>query len=197
MSAPATPAQEREPDSGSLLVRTFARLRHELHIRLFAILRNEADTQDAVQTTFLKCWQERARLPGVRDVRGWILRVSFNAAKDYLRSGWRRRARPLEAAGSPSTAQLSPPDNAILREDLQRLDEAVSALPPEQRDVLLLHRNNGLTFEEIARVRHSPVGTVKSQARAALDKLRRWLREGRIEIQNQFRRPSHAGRRSA
>ena len=50
-------------------------------------------------------------------------------------------------------------------------------LRPEEKEVYLLRQNASLTYEEIARQRHAPVGTVKTQMRAAIAKLRRALHE--------------------
>jgi RNA polymerase sigma-70 factor (ECF subfamily) len=50
-------------------------------------------------------------------------------------------------------------------------------LRPEEQAVFLLRQNGDLTYEEIAELRRSPVGTVKTQMRAALQKLRRVLKD--------------------
>ena len=61
------------------------------------------------------------------------------------------------------------------REALDRLREAITLLRPEEREVFLLRQNGDLTYEQIADIRGAPVGTVKTQMRAALQKLRRVL----------------------
>jgi RNA polymerase sigma-70 factor (ECF subfamily) len=52
---------------------------------------------------------------------------------------------------------------------------ALLDLRQEEKEVFLLRQNGGLTYEQIAEVRNSPVGTVKTQMRAALQKLRKVL----------------------
>ena len=59
--------------------------------------------------------------------------------------------------------------------DLHRLRQAITTLRHEEKEVFLLRQNGGLTYEQIAEIRHSPVGTVKTQMRAALQKLRKVL----------------------
>lgn len=61
------------------------------------------------------------------------------------------------------------------REALDRLREAITLLRPEEREVFLLRQNGELTYEQIADIRSAPVGTVKTQMRAALQKLRKVL----------------------
>jgi RNA polymerase sigma-70 factor (ECF subfamily) len=50
-------------------------------------------------------------------------------------------------------------------------------LRPDEKEVFLLRQNAGLTYEEIASLRSSPVGTVKTQMRSAVAKLRQTLQE--------------------
>ena len=59
------------------------------------------------------------------------------------------------------------------KETLHRLRLAIMDLRPDEKEVFLLRQNGELTYDEIAEIRGSPVGTVKTQMRAALQKLRR------------------------
>src|SRR6266851_4776101 len=130
------------------LVRVFNELRDELVSTLWFMLGNRDDALDAAQEAFLKCWKSPAGLSNVRDLRAWIFRVGFNTAKDLKRNAWRRRARPL-------------------------CGDEVMILSPEEKEVFLLRQNGDLTYDQIAEARGSPVGTVKTQMRSALQKLRR------------------------
>jgi RNA polymerase sigma-70 factor (ECF subfamily) len=67
----------------------------------------------------------------------------------------------------------APPDEALCdREDMSRLRRALTGLRRQEKEVFLLRQNGDLTYEEIAVVCRRPVGTVKTQMRAALFKLR-------------------------
>ena len=156
------------------LLRVFNELRDELVSTLWFMLGNREDALDAAQEAFLKCWKSPGGLQNVRDLRAWIFRVGFNAAKDLKRSAWRRRARPL----SGDEIMIHSPENLPLdmmedKETLHRLRLAIMDLRPDEKEVFLLRQNGELTYDEIAEIRGSPVGTVKTQMRAALQKLRR------------------------
>src|SRR5207249_1373557 len=102
----------------------------------------------------------------------WIFRVGLNAAKDHQRSAWHRRSRPLLGEETMLADRAAAPGQAIEdQEDLGRLRQAITALRHEEKEVFLLRQNGGLTYEQIAEIRRSPVGTVKTQMRAALQKL--------------------------
>jgi RNA polymerase sigma-70 factor (ECF subfamily) len=164
--------------SGEDLVRAFNTVRAELVSTLYFLLGNHDDAQDAAQDAFLKCWRARATLPEVRNLRAWIFRVGLNAAKDLQRSAWRRRSRPLNNTACASEIfEIAPTQSLEDKECLERLRDALCDLRPEEKAVFLLRQNGDLTYEEIAEVRRSPVGTVKTQMRAALHKLRRVLKD--------------------
>lgn len=160
------------------LVRAFNEVRAELVSTLFYLLGNHEDAQDAAQDAFLKCWRSREGLSEVRSLRAWIFRVGLNAAKDLQRNAWRRRARPLgdESAQCPAQTIL-PAEEVEKKEQLERLSKALLELRPEEKAVFLLRQNGDLTYEEIAELRHCPVGTIKTQMRTALQKLRRTLKD--------------------
>jgi RNA polymerase sigma-70 factor (ECF subfamily) len=158
------------------LTAAFAELRDELVSTLVFLLGNRDDALDAAQDAFLKCWRARDGLPAVVNLRAWIFRVGLNAAKDLQRSAWHRRSRPL--AGEEcmlSTRDTAPGQLLEDQESLERLRHAILELRQEEKEVFLLRQNGGLTYEQIAEARNSPVGTVKTQMRAALQKLRKIL----------------------
>ena len=164
------------PPPGDVLVCAFNALRDELISTLMFVLGNREDAQDAAQEAFLKCWRTRAGLPDVQNLRAWIFRVGLNAAKDHQRSAWHRRSRPLIGEETMLADHAAAPGQVIEdNEDLVRLRRAITTLRTEEQQVFLLRQNGGLTYEQIAEIRQSPVGTVKTQMRAALQKLRRVL----------------------
>lgn len=183
MSELAVSAQKVRPMDGSgtdlsceEFLRIFNEVRVELVSTLYYMLGNQEDAQDAAQDAFLKCWRTRRSLEDVQNIRAWIFRVGLNTAKDLQRSAWRRRARPLLGDCTHGGAGDSSPAAALEeKEVLGRLQLALVELRAEEKAVFLLRQNGDLTYEEIAQLRRLPVGTVKTQMRSALQKLRRVL----------------------
>jgi RNA polymerase sigma-70 factor (ECF subfamily) len=156
-----------------MLLRAFNELRDELVSTLLFLLGNREDAQDAAQETFLKCWRTQDGLVAVENLRAWIFRVALNTAKDMQRSAWRRRSRPLLEGVAMQASPTEMPDQLVEnKEALQRLRQAIRTLRHEEQEVFLLRQNGDLTYEQIAEIRGLPVGTVKTQMRAALAKLR-------------------------
>lgn len=183
----ATPSDRPDPEpdptgaaagrpTDDALVGMFNAIRDELVSTLLYVLGSPDDAQDAAQEAFLKCWRARHTLPDVQNLRAWIFRVGLNAAKDFQRSAWNRRSRPLPEDDLIAPDRDDGPGQALEeRETLERLREAIAGLRVEEQEVFLLRQNGELTYEQIAEVRGAPVGTVKTQMRAALQKLRKVL----------------------
>jgi len=164
------------PPGEAALVAAFNELRDELVSTLLFLLGNRDDAQDAAQDAFLKCWRARESIAGVQNLRAWIFRVGLNAAKDLQRSAWQRRKRPFMGDEIMLAGREQPPEDALEhQESMARLRKAILELRQEEKEVFLLRQNGGLTYEQIAEIRSSPVGTVKTQMRSALMKLRKML----------------------
>jgi RNA polymerase sigma-70 factor (ECF subfamily) len=115
-------------------------------------------------------------LPDILNLRAWIFRVALNAAKDLQRSAWKRKVKPFLGADPMPMVDTTAPGQALEdQESLHRLREALLDLRPEEKEVFLLRQNGEFTYEQIAEMRNRPVGTVKTQMRSALQKLRKVL----------------------
>jgi RNA polymerase sigma-70 factor (ECF subfamily) len=168
----------QDPRTGDdTLVATFNQVRDELISTLLYLLGNADDAQDAAQEAFLKCWRARDTIAGVHNLRAWIFRVGLNAAKDFQRSAWNRKSRPLPEDEVMLPGRDDHPAGRSLEEQetLDRLRVAITQLRQEEKEVFLLRQNGELTYEQIAEIRNAPVGTVKTQMRTALIKLRKVL----------------------
>jgi RNA polymerase sigma-70 factor (ECF subfamily) len=167
---------EGVPPPGQTLLRAFNEMRDELVSTLLYLVGNAEDAQDAAQEAFLKCWRAQDQVGGIQNLRAWIFRVALNTAKDHQRSAWHRRARPLMGEAAMLMDSAGAPAHLLEhKESLDRLRQAIHGLRQEEKEVFLLRQNGDLTYEQIAELRNSPVGTVKTQMRSALQKLRKVL----------------------
>ncbi len=71
--------------------------------------------------------------------------------------------------------RTAPPQLVEDAESLTRIRQALLQLRPEEKEVFLLRQNGDLTYEQIAQMRNCPIGTIKTQMRTALEKLRKVL----------------------
>jgi RNA polymerase sigma-70 factor (ECF subfamily) len=178
MSQATLNAPQRRKRAPEDLLLGFASIRTELLHTLTMLLGSPDDAQDALQETFLKCWKARHREELVVNFKAWIFRVGVNTARDLQRSAWKRKSRPLSPLVSPDDPQEnSPPAQIVHGETIERIRQALTTLRAEEREVFLLRQNSDMTYDQIAQLRNVPVGTIKTQMRSALHKLRMILNE--------------------
>jgi len=167
-AADAPPAQALER-----LEEVFAHSQDELLGLLYYLLGNAEDARDALQDTFIKCWRRRENLAEIDNLRAWVFQVALNAGRDMRTTAWRRRRRPLEQRQAQLVSkEQGPENNAIDREQLAMVRQALRQLRPEEQEVFLLRQNGQMTYDQIATSIDIPVGTVKTRMRLALTKLR-------------------------
>ena len=135
--------------------------------RLYAVaLRTLGPTEreeaaDAVQDALRSAYRAAAGYRGEAKVSTWLHRVVVNACLDRVR---RRAVRPTVPLPGPGPDEPAAPGDALdARETALDVQEALAALPVEQRAALVLVDLHGLPVEEAAQVLGVPVGTVKSR----------------------------------
>ncbi|HEY4250301.1 MAG TPA: sigma-70 family RNA polymerase sigma factor [Roseomonas sp.] len=141
--------------------------------------------QDVVQEAVLRALDYFDTYRG-GDARSWLLRIVRNTAHSLLAARHRRRAASLDDTGPEGDAPaLEVPDpghdpEAALarRQGLDRLDDALAALPLELRECLVLRELEGFSYKDIARVTETPIGTVMSRLWRARRALTQRLEEG-------------------
>ena len=113
----------------------------------YYILEDEAEAEDAVQELFLKLWSGRDALDGLRNPKGYGIRVLRNLCLDRI-----RRSRKMETpAVLPEPEWPGRQDEAVdEKERLAKVLDAIKSLPDRQREVLTLRTLDGLSYEEIA-----------------------------------------------
>ena len=155
------------------LLATFNQIRDELTSTLWFILGNKDDAQDIAQDAFLRCWKKQDALPDVLNLKAWIFKVAINAAKDLRKSAWKRKTRTMpEEDVLMYKSSVSPLESLQENEMVAQLRTALMDLRPEEKEVFLLRQNAEMTYEQIAETANRPVGTIKTQMRSALQKLK-------------------------
>src|SRR3954454_14543402 len=129
----------------------FGRVAYGLALR---ILRDPSLAEDAVQEAFLAVWRTADRFLSERaKASTWVLTIVHRRAVDVVRREQRRRAEPIE--DEPHPAGEATDEEASLRERRRIVQEALSQLPPEQRQALELAYYGGLTQSELAAARRA------------------------------------------
>lgn len=146
---------------------------YRIHFRMvwnlcYTYLRNPADTEDAVQETFMKLAVSRKRFRDRDHEKAWLIVTAGNVCKDELKRMGRREV-PLDMAEPIPAAQPE------IDETLQ----ALRALPEKYRTVLYLFYYEGLPTKQIGKLLKKPDVTVRSDLHRGRQMLKARL-EGRI-----------------
>jgi RNA polymerase sigma-70 factor (ECF subfamily) len=127
--------------------------------------------REVLQDTFLRCWDGSESFDAGRGrVAWWLMGIARNGAIDLLRSrSHQARLREREPVVAAQPTQLDATDSFAMR---QSVVSALQSLPIAQRQALELAYYRGFTQTEIAQELDTPLGTIKSRTREALDRLR-------------------------
>jgi len=146
---------------------------------------NTQIAQDAAQETFLRAWQH---LPGYHHqgtLRSWLYRIAVNAALDMLRRESKLISEHVDDL--PLADETPGPEAALVAgERAVLVQQAVNALPPASRTVLVLREYQRMSYQEIAATLDIPVGTVMSRLNYARSQLRARLEPqlALVEVEN-------------
>lgn len=154
-----------------------------LHSVVLRILGDAQDAEEVLEEAFWQAWRQAGRYQeGRGGISTWLVMMARSRAVDRVRSRrrfreerWDELAGPAESAIGDGTAPVSPLDSAHDDEVRRVVARAVAGLPPEQRRTVELAYFRGMSQTEIAQATGVPLGTVKTRARLALQKLREAL----------------------
>lgn len=155
------------------------------------LVRDEATVDDLLQLTFLKAHLARDRFrlqPGDPSgaVQGWYFAIARNVALDHLRQRGRRERRRVDLAAHDDRPAVELADDTISIEDraveLERdeeivatVREAITQLPPGQREVVELHKLRGMSMAEVAERLQIREGAARVRAHRGYKALARLL----------------------
>jgi RNA polymerase sigma-70 factor (ECF subfamily) len=137
------------------------------------MVRDEFVAKTIVSDFFFHIWEIRTELCIGSSLRGYLARGVYNRCLNHLRSAQSGlgKSQPL----SPETdlaADETPLGRLMAKELEQEMEEAIASLPDATKKVFLMHRSDGLKYEEIAKETGISVNTVKYHIKRALAFLR-------------------------
>jgi RNA polymerase sigma-70 factor, ECF subfamily len=156
------------------------------------MLRDQTEAEDVAQTVFVQVYKSAARYQAASKFTTWLFTIARNLALNEIR---RRSRHPTDSMDVTHPEQedqplhqfedkktFTPPESLLHGELAEKISQAVSELPDNQREALLLCRQDELSYEEIAQVLGCSLSATKSlihRGRETLkQKLKPYLRTG-------------------
>jgi len=162
---------------------------------VFRTLRDEAESEDVAQNTFLQVYKSRDRYERTAKFSTWLFTIARNLCLNEIRRRSRHPAESIEESHAEYEDQprqqyedkthIAAPDKLLHGELAQKIEEALAELPENQRTAILLCRQDELSYEEIAEVLDCSLSATKSlihRGRETLkEKLKPYLQSGEWE----------------
>lgn len=155
----------------------------------YRILGDQEDAKDAAQEALIKVFKNLPGFKAESQFSTWLYRIVVNTCTDYM-----RKHRKITTVSTDKgleteegTLQTELPDERMAPEVVfeqtelkQKVQAAISALPEQNRTVIVLRDVQGMSYDVIASMLDLPVGTVKSRINRGRDMLKKLLIESRI-----------------
>jgi len=170
-----------------------ARFEHPIFNLVSRLTNDPGDAPDVVQEVFLKVFRNVHSFRGQSSLKTWIYRIAVNESRNHRR--WFGRHRSQEIALEPTPGEThsyldwlpdparSPMELAMDHERETLIEAALAEINPHYRAALVLRELEGLSYDEIAEILETSLGTVKSRILRGREALRERLTE-RLKREN-------------
>jgi RNA polymerase sigma-70 factor (ECF subfamily) len=178
-------AVSQDSEAFGLIVRRWER---KIFALCFGMLGREDEARDAAQETFIAAYRNLANFRGEAKVSSWLHRIAVNQCLTVKRRAKTRSEEYLDDEdGSEERIFVAPLSNSPARkaeqfERLKLVRTAVSSLPSDLRQVVVMKEFEDMTFQEISETLEIPLSTVKSRLYTAFRQLRMKLERLTVEI---------------
>ncbi|HYW75794.1 MAG TPA: RNA polymerase sigma factor RpoE [Gammaproteobacteria bacterium] len=134
-------------------------------------VRDPEEALDVAQEVFIRAYRALKGFRGDSAFYTWLYRIAVNAAKNAIGAATRNPVEGGLDVDDPELVEVqrrmtdeATPERLLYTEELKEtINRAIEELPSELRRAILLREVKGLSYEEIAQVMDSPVGTVRSR----------------------------------
>lgn len=128
--------------------------------------------EDIFQEVFIKVNNHLHTFQGNSTIKTWIIRITINTCKDYLKSAYSRHTVPMEEFVEDNLSTEEDFSNLEREETIKGVKEAVMELPEHYKDVIMCVYFQELSMEQSAKLLDVPIGTIKSRLKRAKEKLK-------------------------
>lgn len=146
---------------------------------VFSLVRNEAETDEIVQQTFVLAFKGLKKFRGDSRIETWLIKIALNSTRTYFR---KRKFLSFFYDNEGNAADIKddtqntekPAENGAVK---KRIDQAITGLPPRQKEVFVMKHLNGFSIAEISQVLNIAQGSVKANIFKAIKNLQKYLED--------------------
>jgi RNA polymerase sigma-70 factor (ECF subfamily) len=185
----ASMVAELKAGSEDAYTRLIAQYHQAIYGLIYRILDDPTDAPDTTQEVFIKVFRGMAKFNGESSLKTWMYRIAIHEVSNRRRWFFRHKVqersierlpddgedRPACPLDSLADASESPFESLARREVRARLEQALQKLPEHYRTTVVLRDIEDLSYEKIAEVTETSLGTVKSRLVRGREALRKRL----------------------
>ena len=149
--------------------------------RVFSIglkmLKSETEAEEIVQDVFLSIWMAKAILDTINDPEAYLFTITYNTINTHLKKASRNRQFIDKVIEHLTDVQNTTEDTVIAHETEKLIDVAIHRLPPQQKTIYQLSRQEGLSYDEIAKRMNISRNTVRNHLAEAMKTIRVFLKK--------------------
>lgn len=145
--------------------------------RLFSYIntytKDESNTKDILQETFIKLWNNRENIDENSSILAYLHKIAYNIFIDNYRKGKRQQNMLDSLAYEAVTNSIENNDNEIITRKIELVKKSIAELPPRCQEVFKLSKYEGLKYTEIAETLNISIKTVEAQMGKAFSYIRK------------------------
>ncbi len=137
----------------------------------YSILKSQEESENIVQDVFLKLWESRAKVEKDSSVKSYLFSIAYNSTISILR----KKIKNNEFIEYLKSLQEPYEEPALIyeyKELTDKLHNIVLQLPLRQKEIYILHKEEGLTYQDIAEKLNISINTVENHMSRALKTVR-------------------------
>ena len=138
-------------------------------------MQNPSTAEDIFQDVFIKVSKYLSSFHGKSSEKTWIIKITINTCKDYLKSAWRKKVVSIENFND-TIENASFDENIIDSENASMVLNEILLLPTKYKDVLILYYYKDFSTVEISSVLNIPEATVRTRMKRAREMLKEKLK---------------------
>lgn len=149
--------------------------RNRIYSLALQITKSKPVAEDVLQEVFVSIWLNRHKLPGLENFHAWVRTITRNNLYNRLRRIATEETFLREIISQKLPEGTEGSDTVAYNELKKILHQAIAQLTPQQRNVYVLGKEEGLRYEQIAEQLHLSRDTVKYHMTEALSSIRKYL----------------------
>ena len=137
-----------------------------VYASIFSFIKSKEDSEDLSQQTFIKVWQQLDSFRGDSAFFTWVYRIAINLTKNFVTSSGFKKQKintSIEDTEIDISSFNDIESTVIHDESLEEINDYIDTLPESLKTAFVLREVEGKSYEDIAIITQTPIGTVRSR----------------------------------